>query len=114
MAPPNEGLFILALFVRNVSLVEDKREHAWGSAQRFVLNRGRSRGCRAAKLGLPCGAARLSAGATSPVLLTEVVFAAVSSVLLGAAALQARTLRGGALILLAAWRSALPARPRPR
>lgn len=62
----------------------------------------------AANLGLQYGAARLSASATSLVLLTEVVFASVSSVLLDAADLQTRTLMGGALILLAALWAALP------
>jgi drug/metabolite transporter (DMT)-like permease len=56
----------------------------------------------AANFGLQYGAARLSASATSLILLTEVVFASVSAVLLGAAELQARTLIGGALILMAA------------
>ncbi len=56
----------------------------------------------AANFGLQYGAARLSASATSLILLTEVVFASISAVLLGAAELQARTLIGGALILLAA------------
>lgn len=67
-----------------------------------------------ANLGLQYGAARLPASATSLILLTEVVFASVSSVLLGAAELQTRTLLGGALILLAAVWSALPASTRPR
>jgi len=65
-----------------------------------------------ANMGLQYGAARLPAGATALILLTEVVFASVSSVLLGAAELQPRTLLGGALILLAALWAALPARPR--
>lgn len=56
----------------------------------------------AANLGLQYGAARLSASATSLILLTEVVFASVSSVLLGAAQLELRTLLGGGLILLTA------------
>jgi hypothetical protein len=41
-----------------------------------------------------------------------VVFASVSSVLLGAAGLQARTLLGGALILLAALWAAWPVKSR--
>ena len=65
----------------------------------------------AANLGLQYGAARLSVGATSLILLTEVVFASVSSVLLGASELQGRTLVGGALILLAALWATLPADP---
>ncbi len=63
-------------------------------------------------LGLQYGAARLPAATTALVMLTEVVFASVSSVLLGAAELQARTLLGGALILLAALWAAWPAKPR--
>lgn len=59
-----------------------------------------------ANLGLQYGAARLPAATTALIMLTEVVFASVSSVWLGAAELQARTLVGGALILLAAlWAS---------
>lgn len=67
-----------------------------------------------ANMGLQYGAARLPANATSLILLTEVVFASVSSVLLGAAELQTHTLLGGALILLAALWAALPARARSR
>ena len=52
-------------------------------------------------LGLQYGAARLSANATSLIMLSEVVFASVSAVVLGSGALSARTLMGGALILLA-------------
>ena len=64
----------------------------------------------AANLGLQFGAARLPAATTSLVMLTEVVFASVSSVLMGAAELQGRTLLGGTLILLAALWAAWPAR----
>lgn len=61
-------------------------------------------------LALQYGAARLSAATTSVVMLTEVVFAAGSAVLLGAAGWSAATLAGGALILAsAAW----AARPEP-
>jgi drug/metabolite transporter (DMT)-like permease len=56
----------------------------------------------AANLGLQYGAARLPAATTALIMLTEVVFASVSAVALGAAELSARTLLGGALILLAA------------
>lgn len=55
-----------------------------------------------ANLGLQYGAARLPAATTALVMLTEVVFASVSSVLMGATELQTRTLIGGALIVLAA------------
>jgi drug/metabolite transporter (DMT)-like permease len=67
----------------------------------------------AANLGLQYGAARLSASATSLILLVEVVFASVSSVLLEAADLQPRTLLGGALILLAALWATRPDRRDP-
>ena len=55
----------------------------------------------AGNLALQYGAARLSASATSLIMLLEVVFASVSSVLLGAGELTMRTLLGGGLILLA-------------
>ena len=55
----------------------------------------------AGNLALQYGAARLSASATSLIMLLEVVFASVSSVLLGAGELSPRTLLGGGLILLA-------------
>jgi drug/metabolite transporter (DMT)-like permease len=66
----------------------------------------------ASNLGLQYGAARLPAATTALVMLTEVVFASVSSVLLGAAELQVPTLLGGALILLAALWAAWPVKPR--
>ena len=53
-------------------------------------------------MGLQYGAARLSSSNSSIVMLTEIVFASVSSVALGAASLSPRTLVGAALILLAA------------
>lgn len=53
-------------------------------------------------LALQYGAARLSASATSLIMLSEVLFASVSSVLLGAGELSARTLLGGSLIVMAA------------
>ena len=51
---------------------------------------------------LQFGAARLAAGTTAIIMLSEVVFASGSSTLLGAAQLTGGTLSGGALILLAA------------
>lgn len=56
---------------------------------------------------LQYGAARLAAGTTSVIMLSEIVFASGSSVLLGAATLTAQTLAGGSLILLAALWSVL-------
>jgi hypothetical protein len=44
-------------------------------------------------------------------MLSEVVFAAISSVALGVSELSARTLIGGGLIVLAAALSAWPSRP---
>ena len=63
-------------------------------------------------LALQYGAARLAAHTTALVMLSEVIFASVSSVVLGAATLETRTLAGGALILLAAAWSAGPTRAR--
>lgn len=54
-----------------------------------------------ANFGLQYGAARLPASTTAIIMLSEVVFATVSSVLMGAGALSLRTLVGGALIVLA-------------
>jgi drug/metabolite transporter (DMT)-like permease len=61
----------------------------------------------AANLALQYGAARLRASTTSIIMLSEVVFASVSSVLLGAGELGLRTLLGGSLILLAVALAAL-------
>lgn len=59
-------------------------------------------------LALQYGAARLKAHTTALVMLSEVVFASLSSVALGAATLGTRTLLGGGLIVLAAAWSAWP------
>lgn len=60
-------------------------------------------------MALQFGAARLAAHTTALVMLSEVVFASLSSVALGAAELTARTLAGGALILgAAAWSAWTP------
>ena len=61
----------------------------------------------AGNLALQYGAARLNAGATSLIMLSEVIFASVSAVVLGAGELSARTLLGGGLILLASLLSVL-------
>jgi len=58
-------------------------------------------------LGLQYGATRLSASATSVIMLSEVVFASSSAVLLGAGALSTRIVLGGALIFLASLLSTL-------
>jgi hypothetical protein len=67
-------------------------------------------GFLAANLCLQYGASRLPAHTTALVMLSEVVFASLSSVALGAAELTPRTLAGGALISAAAAWSAWPRR----
>lgn len=62
----------------------------------------------AGNLALQYGAARLAAHTTALVMLSEVVFAALSSVALGASQLAPGVLAGGALILAAAAWSAWP------
>jgi drug/metabolite transporter (DMT)-like permease len=63
----------------------------------------------AGNLALQYGAARLSASATAVIMLTEVPFASLSALALGAGTLTLPLLAGGALIVAAA---ALAARPR--
>ena len=53
-------------------------------------------------LALQYGAARLTAVTGALIMLSEVLFASVSSVLMGAGSADARTLAGGTMILLAA------------
>jgi drug/metabolite transporter (DMT)-like permease len=60
---------------------------------------------------LQYGAARLSAAATSVVMPSEVLFAALSSIWWGGAELRAGVLAGGALILAAALAGAFERRP---
>jgi drug/metabolite transporter (DMT)-like permease len=61
----------------------------------------------ASNLALQYGAARLSANATAVIMLTEVLFASASAVLLGASSIDARVLLGGAAIIAAAASAAL-------
>lgn len=56
----------------------------------------------AGNLALQYGAARVPASVTAIVMLTEVLFAAISSMALGGETLDARTIAGGAMILGAA------------
>ena len=77
----------------------------------LTLAAGMSVALLVANFGLQYGAARLSAHSTALIMLSEVVFASVSSVALGSAQPNGRTLVGGVLILLAAALSAWPARP---
>ena len=69
-------------------------------------------GFLAANLALQYGASRLPSHTTALVMLSEVVFASLSSVALGAAELSPRTLLGGGMILAAAAWSAWPRRSR--
>lgn len=80
---------------------------AWGALVMLI-----SLAFLAGNLALQYGAAHLSASATSLIMLSEVIFASVSSVLLGTGALSARTLIGGALILMASLLTLVPERPR--
>jgi drug/metabolite transporter (DMT)-like permease len=66
-----------------------------------------SLGFLASNIALQFGAARLNAHAAALIMLSEIVFASLSSVMLGAATMTARTWTGGALILFAAGWSAL-------
>ncbi len=68
----------------------------------------------ASNLALQYGAARLAASTTALVMLTELLFASVSSAWLGAAEFNTRTLIGGGLIVLAALLAAVaPAAAEP-
>lgn len=62
-------------------------------------------------LALQYGAARLAASTTAIIMLIEVVFASLSSVMLGAAQWSARTAIGGALIVLASLLAAIDSGP---
>ncbi|MDO9279424.1 MAG: DMT family transporter [Polaromonas sp.] len=63
-------------------------------------------------LALQYGAARLAASTTALVMLTELLFASVSSAWLGAAEFNTRTFVGGGLIVLAAMLAALAPPPK--
>ncbi|HSH89120.1 MAG TPA: DMT family transporter [Ramlibacter sp.] len=73
-----------------------------------------SLGFLASNIALQYGAARVNAHTGALIMLSEVVFASVSSVALGAAQMTTRTWVGGALILAAAAWSAWPASDRSR
>jgi drug/metabolite transporter (DMT)-like permease len=68
-----------------------------------------SLGFLAGNVALQYGASRMNAHAAALIMLSEVVFASLSSVALGAAEMTARTWVGGGLILAAAVWSAWPA-----
>lgn len=75
-------------------------------ASALLLGLVLSLGFLAGNAALQYGAARLPAQVTALVMLAEVLFASLSSVLAGAAELDARTWAGGALVVLAALWSA--------
>jgi drug/metabolite transporter (DMT)-like permease len=68
-----------------------------------------SLGFLAGNVALQYGASRMNAHAAALIMLSEVVFASLSAVALGAAEMSARTWVGGSLILAAAVWSAWPA-----
>jgi drug/metabolite transporter (DMT)-like permease len=69
-----------------------------------------SLGFLASNVALQYGASRMNAHATALIMLSEVVFASLSAVALGAAQMNVRTWVGGALIVAAAAWSAWPAK----
>lgn len=73
----------------------------WSSANWFGLAIGWGVALMVGNLALQYGAARLTAGTTSLIMLTEVVFASTSSVLAGVAEMTLPTVLGGSMILLA-------------
>jgi drug/metabolite transporter (DMT)-like permease len=73
-----------------------------------------SLGFLASNLALQYGASRMNAHAAALIMLSEVVFASLSAVALGAAEMNARTVLGGTLILAAAVWSAWPDRDAQR
>jgi drug/metabolite transporter (DMT)-like permease len=89
---------IAALVGMNVGLVTPAPPLAWAWGS-VAIALGLA--FLAGNLALQYGAARLRASTTSLIMLTEVVYASVSAMLLGAGELNLRTLVGGAFILLA-------------
>ena len=75
-----------------------------------VIGLALSLGFLVSNVALQYGASRMNAHAAALIMLSEVVFASLSSMALGAAELSGRTLAGGALILAAAAWSAWPAK----
>lgn len=79
----------------------------------LLLALGLSIAFLAGNVALQYGASRLAAHTTALVMLSEVVFASLSAVALGAARLDPQVLAGGALIVATAAWSAWPTRPAP-
>jgi drug/metabolite transporter (DMT)-like permease len=102
------GTFVsaaLALALTGSGALAPPAAFSWGWAAPALLLAGMF---LLGNLALQYGAARLPANATAVVMLSEVLFAAVSAVLLGAGVLTPALVLGGALIvgasLLVAWR----------
>lgn len=76
-------------------------------SQGFAVALGLCLAFLASNLALQYGAARLAAGTTALVMLTEIVFASLSASLMQAAQIDTRTLIGGGLIIAAALMAAL-------
>ena len=72
----------------------------WPSANWLGLALGWGVAMMVGNLALQYGAARLTASTTALIMLTEVVFASISSVLLGAGTLSLRTALGGSLLAM--------------
>lgn len=90
--------FIAAVLGLHIGLVTPVPELAWSWAG-VAIALGLA--FLVGNMALQYGAARLRASTTSLIMLTEVVYASVSAMLLGAGELNSRTLVGGGLILLA-------------
>jgi drug/metabolite transporter (DMT)-like permease len=97
--------FACALLATGMGLVSTVGDIDWTWTP-WVL--GLSLAFLASNFTLQYGAARLSAHTTAMVMMSEVVFASVSSVALGASALTWRIALGGGMIVLAALLAAQP------
>lgn len=86
---------------------------AWPEARWIGLALGLALAFLASNHALQYGATRLSASATAVIMLTEVLFAALSAAWLGAARFTAPLLAGGALIVAAALLAAVSRAPAP-
>jgi drug/metabolite transporter (DMT)-like permease len=82
------------------------------SGQWLPIALGLSMAIIAANVALQYGASRLTSAATSIIMLSEVVFASVSSIALGASVFEAHIGFGALCIMTAALMAAL-AKPRP-
>src|SRR5450830_225058 len=107
---PNRGCWPCSAAARCFRV--PRRRWGWPratSAAWLLLAAGLSLAYLLGNVALQYGASRLAASTTSLVMLSEVLFASASSVLLGAAELPLRVWLGGALIVAAAaWQALTP------